>query len=180
MIEIKIVGENARLALADLRDLSEALLGSTALPSPPVDAAPAVTETPTAAPAKRKGKPAETAAAKPAEAEKTEANPEETAESSDAGDVESSEGETADNTDAGEPEKPIVKVTMDNARKFAVAYVNDAAADQDSRRQLFAEITAHFSVTKFSDIPDGRLPAAVEFVKSKRAEKGLPAAELQD
>ncbi|MBB3980127.1 type IV secretory pathway TrbL component [Rhizobium azooxidifex] len=177
MIKIEITGDNAAMALTDLRQLSVALLGSTAAVTAPSNTVTqGAPETASAAPAKRKGKATETAATKSAETEQAAA--EEPAESSAPENVESSEETTDDNSDTGEPEAPEVKVTMDNARKFAVAYVNDAAADQDSRRQLFSEITAKFSVTKFSDIPDGRLPEAVEFVKSKRAEKGLPAAEL--
>lgn len=177
MIEIRISADNATDALNDLRQLSEALLSSTTLPVPPESPAPTVVETAAAAPKTRKGKAAETATAKQAEAEQPETKAAEPETTSADQNVESIEDDTADNPNPEADAAPEIKITLDNARAFAVAYVNDAATDQTERKALFQEVITKFGVGKFSDIPEGRLPEAVKFVKDKRAEKNLPATE---
>ena len=104
--------------------------------------------------------------------------------------------DTVGDYDAGEvdelaeklEEPETVKLTQDNVRALAVRYANacapgDAAKDtslQNTRREAFSELTKHFGVAKFTEIPAEKWPDVVEYVNEQRKARKLSPDAITD
>ena len=178
MINLQIEAETVE----ELHETLRKLLGSTAAPAA---AAPAsngdnVVAMPTTGRKKKDAPKIETVKEETkVDAEAQEPEPE----------VEQTEvDELAESLEEETKEPEAVKLTQDNVRALAVRYANacapgDAAKDtslQDKRRVAFSELTKHFGVAKFTEIPAEKWPEVVEYVNEQRAKRKLSADAITE
>ena len=177
MINLQIEAETVE----ELHETLQKLLGSAAAPAAVTDAKGG--DNVVAMPTKGKGKsrPAvvETKPTEEPKVEETEPEPE----------VEQTEvDELAESLEEETKEPEAVKLTQDNVRALAVRYANacapgDAAKDtslQDKRRVAFSELTKHFGVAKFTEIPAEKWPEVVEYVNEQRKARKLSADAITE
>jgi len=184
MINLQIEAETVE----ELHETLRKLLGSAALPAVRGTAAAESENNVVAMPTKGKGKTKPTVVeTKPAENQGVvETNTVESVDDNAAPD-QTEVDELAESLEE-ETKAPEVKLTQDNVRALAVRYANacapgDAAKDtslQNTRREAFSELTKHFGVAKFTEIPAEKWPDVVEYVNEQRKARKLSADAITD
>lgn len=174
MINLTIEAASSQEFIDTIRRIASALSSDTV-----IAAAPAVVET-TAAPAETKTTTTRKKKDTPV-ADTTASGEGTTAAETDSADqnVETIE-ETASDEPTTEPETPAVKLTLDNVRKFAIKYVNDAESDQEARKTRFQAILKQFGgVAKFQDIAEAKWPEVIAWINEQRVSAGLSAGTVE-
>ena len=179
MINLQIEAETVE----ELHETLRKLLGSAALPAVRGTAAAESENNVVAMPTKGKGK------TKPAVVETVKEEPKVDAEAQEPEpEVEQTEVDELAESLEEETKAPEVKLTQDNVRALAVRYANacapgDATKDtslQNTRREAFSELTKHFGVAKFTEIPAEKWSDVVEYVNEQRKARKLSADAITD